>query len=183
LAVRSALTPVCPAGQGRRLSVRVAGALRSAGRSRTGRSGDDSTASSGLPCPGLAFDLTKGIRSTADHDAKPVRRARAPGPNRSSIRASGFPRSLTSGKRSRTSLMCSRAPRRTIAVHHQLHSQASRATMHAPQARITSTLPMAHPPHPPKPCGHVGHSGTCPHCQRVQLTRWAAQLAQVRPRQ
>lgn len=79
--------------------------------------------------------------------------------------------------------MCSRAPGRTIAVRHQLHLQASHATMHLPQARLTSTLPTAHPPHLHKPCGHVGHNGTCPHCQRAQLTRWAAQLAQVSHRQ
>lgn len=32
-----------------------------------------------------------------------------------------------------------------------------------------------------KPCGHDRHVGTCSTCQRVQLERWNAQLAQVRP--
>ena len=34
---------------------------------------------------------------------------------------------------------------------------------------------------PCKPCGHVRHVGSCSACQRVQLERWATQLAQVRP--
>jgi hypothetical protein len=30
-----------------------------------------------------------------------------------------------------------------------------------------------------RPCGHPRHVGVCPSCQRVQLARWAVQLADV----
>ena len=30
-----------------------------------------------------------------------------------------------------------------------------------------------------RPCGHLRHVGPCPSCQRVQLTRWNAQLAEA----
>ena len=36
-------------------------------------------------------------------------------------------------------------------------------------------------PSPCKPCGHHRHVGWCSTCQRIQLARWSAQLAQVRP--
>lgn len=30
-----------------------------------------------------------------------------------------------------------------------------------------------------RPCGHVRHFGPCSSCQRVQLSRWKAQLAPI----
>ena len=49
--------------------------------------------------------------------------------------------------------------------------------MRTPSVDAVRTLPTAHEPDRGRPCGHRVHLGSCAECQRVQLARWAEQLA------